>query len=131
MQPLPSLILLLPSLLALPGCLGFSSSPPRTYSYQVDLRNTSGSPVSVEFLRIQSGSAGKTRCDLAAGGVFSGDFTDHNGPEYLEARLRCLDDAKPHAPFWIVPIHEGKTRADIIFAHDHLALQARTDPAGN
>lgn len=121
-------LLLTPLLFTLPGCFGGFGSPPRSYSYELDLKNTTGSPISVELLRTQNGSAGITRSDLAAGGSFVGEFTSHNGAEYLEARLRCLDEAQPHAPYWIVPLHEGKTRADIIFAHDHLDLQTRTDP---
>lgn len=119
--------LILLAFLTLPGCVTFSS-PPRHYDYQVDLRNASGRPVSVEFLRIESGRIGKTRCDLAVDGCYTSAFTTHNSAEYLEARFRLFDQPET-APRWIVELPQGQTRADIILKDDRLTIQKRPSPA--
>jgi hypothetical protein len=80
------------TLLAIPFLTACMTYEPRHYDYDVDLRNSTGRPVSVEFLRIKSSSVGKTRCDLADRGLYIDSFTTSNSAEYLEARVRYMDD---------------------------------------
>ena len=111
--------------LALPGCVSLNN--PRQYTYQLDLRNASGRPVSVEFLRIEGSRVGKVRCDLADGGFYTHRYSTWSSAEYLEARLRYLDPSdSTNAPVWISEIPVGATRADIISKDGRLTLQERS-----
>src|SRR5262245_12839177 len=103
--------LILTAALFLSGCLGYSD--PRHYDYDLDLRNSTGCPVSVEFLRIKSSSVGKTRCDLADRGLFIDSFTTSSSSEYLEARVRYLDDPDT-ASRYIVELPQGRSHIELI-----------------
>ncbi len=118
------LIALMIPLAVLAGCY----TAQREYHYDIDLINRTDRPVTVEFLRGQGYNVGKVRVDLAPGGAYVSAYTSH-GTEYLEARVRFLDDPEPER-FYVHELGRGPTRRDIVIEKGGLTLTRRPDPDG-
>lgn len=112
-------------LLALAGCY----TGRREYHYDINLVNRTDRPVTVEFLRGQGHTLSKVRVDLAAGGAYVSRYTTY-GTEYLEARMRFLDDPEPDR-FYVHELGQGPTRRDIVVENGAPALTRRPDPDGS
>lgn len=107
----------------LTGCFSFSQ-PPRVYTYDVNLRNTTRRSVSIELLRVDSTKVTRTRCDLPNNGFYTNRFTTLNDAEYLEARIRYLDEPES-APRHITELQRSDIHRDIIAKDNRLLLADR------
>ena len=101
------------------GC----SVGPRQYHYDIDVVNRTDRTVTVEFLRGSGSSVGKVRVDLAPGGAYVSRYTVY-GADYLEARMRFMDDPDAER-FYLQELGDGPTRRDIVIVDGGLNLARR------
>lgn len=111
------LLLCLAILPALPGCY----AGPRSYHYDIQLRNTSDRTVAMELLQAEHSNITKVRADLGPGGLYSRRYTTCDSTDYLEARFRFPDSA-PDSPWFIHELPRGQTRSDISIINHHITL---------
>lgn len=118
------LLLCLAILPALPGCY----AGPRSYHYDIQLRNTTDRTVAMELLQTQSSNINKIRADLGPGGIYSSRYTTYDSADYLEARFR-FPDAPPGAPWFIHELPRGQTRSDISITDGRITLSPTPSPS--
>jgi hypothetical protein len=116
MRPAAAILLL--------GLLSGCVSGPREYTYDIDLKNVSDRPISLELLQARTSNIGKVHADLAPGGVYSNRYTMYGEAEYLEARLR-FPAAAESDPWFIYELPRGRIRADLLVTDDRIVLKSR------